>query len=105
MRQMLDTTSIATALAPKLSNAIEGPTIDKPIKVQQPIAAKTKDADEDVSDGDLREAPRLDGNLDGVVLAQPFHAQMIALVMVSAQPNVNACKVSLKRLPCWCLQW
>ena len=66
MRQMLDTTSLAIALAPKLTNAIEGLTIDaNQIKVQQPIAAKTKDADEDVSDGDLREAPRLDGNLDG----------------------------------------
>ena len=32
-----------------------------------------------------------------LVLAQPFHAQMIALVMVSAATvNVNACKVSLE---------
>ena len=32
-----------------------------------------------------------------LVLAQPFHAQMIVLVMVSAATvNVNACKVSLE---------
>ena len=64
MNKMVDTESLAISLASKLK--LDGTTIEaKQIKIQQPIAAKTKDADEDLSDGDLKEA-KLDGNLEGV---------------------------------------
>ena len=67
MNKMVDTESLAISLASKLKAYRDGTTIEaKQIKIQQPIAAKTKDADEDLSDGDLKEAPKLDGNLEGV---------------------------------------